>query len=113
MIPANDNDHQVHERAWVIVLDGEVEIKTSAGNSVTGRSGLLGPCRENGQGRAAYEPSMMVSLLLYAHARRNRSSRGIERGCREDVVSTMYQVPPRLSTSPRPCRRASAGRTRE
>ncbi len=42
MIPANDNDHQVHERAWVIVLDGEVEIKTSAGNSVTGRSGLLG-----------------------------------------------------------------------
>mgnify|MGYP002403141845 CR=1 FL=1 len=42
--------------------------------------------RENGQGRAAYEPSMMVALLLYSYARGNRSSRGIERECREDVV---------------------------
>jgi transposase len=42
--------------------------------------------RENGQGRAAYEPSMMVALLLYAYARGNRSSRGIERECREDVA---------------------------
>ena len=30
--------------------------------------------RENGQGRAAYEPSMMMALLLYAYARGNRSS---------------------------------------
>ena len=29
---------------------------------------------------------MMVALLLYAYARGNRSSRGIERACREDVV---------------------------
>ena len=49
-------------------------------------SAFYGVYRENGQGRAAYEPSMMVSLLLYAYARGNRSSRGIERGCREDVV---------------------------
>ena len=42
--------------------------------------------RENGRGRAAYEPSMMVALLLYSYARGNRSSRGIERACREDVV---------------------------
>ena len=47
---------------------------------------FYGAYRENGQGRAAYEPSMMVALLLYAYARGNRSSRGIERGCREDVV---------------------------
>jgi len=49
-------------------------------------TGFYGVYRENGQGRAAYEPSMMVALLLYAYARGNRSSRGIERECREDVV---------------------------
>jgi len=42
--------------------------------------------RDDGRGRPAYEPSMMVALLLYAYARGNRSSRGIERACVEDVV---------------------------
>ena len=38
MIPAGESfdDHQVHERAWVTVLDGEVEITTSGGESVIG-----------------------------------------------------------------------------
>ena len=34
-------DHQVHERAWVTVLEGEVEITTSEGESVLGEAGLL------------------------------------------------------------------------
>ncbi|MDQ3434609.1 MAG: transposase [Actinomycetota bacterium] len=42
--------------------------------------------RADGHGRPAYEPSMMVSLLLYAYARGNRSSRQIERACVEDVA---------------------------
>jgi transposase len=42
--------------------------------------------RRDGWGRAAFEPSMMVSLLLYAYARGERSSRGIERKCVEDVA---------------------------
>jgi transposase len=42
--------------------------------------------RVDGWGRAAFEPSMMVSLLLYAYARGERSSRGIERRCVEDVA---------------------------
>ncbi len=42
--------------------------------------------RADGWGRAAFEPSMMVSLLLYAYARGERSSRGIERKCVEDVA---------------------------
>ncbi|MDE3132749.1 MAG: transposase, partial [Acidobacteriota bacterium] len=57
---------------------------------------FYGAYRENGQGRAAYEPSMMVSLLLYSYARGNRSSRGIERACREDVtykLITAMRVP--------------------
>jgi quercetin dioxygenase-like cupin family protein len=43
MIPAGESfdDHQVHERAWITVLDGEVEITTSLGESVIGGSGLL------------------------------------------------------------------------
>src|SRR5919109_5386806 len=41
--------------------------------------------RADGHGRPAYDPAMMVALLLYAYARGNRSSRGIERECREDV----------------------------
>jgi transposase len=42
--------------------------------------------RADGHGRPAYEPSMMVALLLYAYARGNRSSRGVERACVEDVA---------------------------
>ena len=42
--------------------------------------------RADGHGRAAYEPSMMVAVLLYAYARRVRSSRAIERACEEDVA---------------------------
>jgi transposase len=42
--------------------------------------------RVDGWGRAAFEPSMMVSLLLYSYARGERSSRGIERRCVEDVA---------------------------
>jgi transposase len=42
--------------------------------------------RADGHGRPAYDPGMMVALLLYAYARGNRSSRGIERECQEDVA---------------------------
>lgn len=34
-------DHQVHERAWLMVLDGEVQVATSAGEQATGGPGLL------------------------------------------------------------------------
>ncbi len=44
------------------------------------------PYRLDGWGRAAFEPEMMVALLLYAYARGERSSRGIERKCVEDVA---------------------------
>ncbi len=49
-------------------------------------SAFYGSYRVDGWGRAAFEPSMMVSLLLYAYARGERSSRGIERRCVEDVA---------------------------
>jgi quercetin dioxygenase-like cupin family protein len=34
-------DHQVHERAWLVVLDGEVQVTTAEGNEVSGGAGLL------------------------------------------------------------------------
>jgi transposase len=42
--------------------------------------------RQDGRSRPAYDPAMMVALLLYAYARGIRSSRAIERGCEEDVA---------------------------
>jgi hypothetical protein len=36
--------------------------------------------------RPAYDPAMMVALLVYAYARGLRSSRVIERACEEDVA---------------------------
>jgi transposase len=42
--------------------------------------------REDGIGRRAYDPAMMVALLLYAYARGVRSARKIERACEEDVA---------------------------
>src|SRR5829696_6530293 len=42
--------------------------------------------RVDGRSRPAYEPAMMVALLLYAYARGIRSSRMIERACVEDVA---------------------------
>jgi transposase len=59
------------------VLDAVAELDLSA---------IYADYRDDGRGRPAYEPSMMVALLLYAYARGNRSSRGIERACVEDVA---------------------------
>jgi transposase len=52
--------------------------------------------RADGHGRAAFEPSLMVAVLLYAYARGTRSSRAIERACEEDVafrVIATHHVP--------------------
>ena len=72
--------------AW-FVLDAVDEIDLSA---------VYGAYREDGWGQAAFDPEMMVALLLYAYAVGERSSRQIERRCREDVafrVLTANQVP--------------------
>lgn len=42
--------------------------------------------RDDGWGRRAYDPAMMVALLLYSYCEGERSSRRIERRCREDVA---------------------------
>src|SRR3954466_1441251 len=42
--------------------------------------------RDDGHGRAAHDPAMMVALFVYAYAIGVRSSRAIERRCRDDVA---------------------------
>jgi transposase len=62
--------------AW-FVIDAVAEMDLSA---------FYAAYRSDGHGRAAYEPSLMVALVLYAFATRQRSSRAIERHCRQDVA---------------------------
>jgi transposase len=53
---------------------------------------LYGAYRSDGVGRRAYDPAMMVALLLYAYARGVRSARKIERACEEDVAFRMIAM---------------------
>jgi quercetin dioxygenase-like cupin family protein len=65
MIPEGESldDHQVHERAWVTVLDGQVEITTPPGESITGGSGLVVEFAPNE--RHALHARSDVRLLLF------------------------------------------------
>ncbi|HEV3294911.1 MAG TPA: transposase [Streptosporangiaceae bacterium] len=59
-------------------------------------SGLEARYALGGAGRAAYDPRMLLALLIYAYSDGIRSSRQIERLCRTDVamrVITGMQVP--------------------
>src|SRR5437763_6174940 len=51
-----------------------------------------GVYRADGVGRRAYDPAMMVALLLYGYARGVRSARKIERACEEDVAFKMIAM---------------------
>ena len=47
---------------------------------------FFGRYRQDGWGRPAYDPAIMVALILYAYAVGVRSARAIERRCVEDVA---------------------------
>jgi transposase len=72
--------------AWFILAAAE-ELDLSA---------FYADYRDDGHGRPAHDPQMMVALLLYAYAKGQRSSRVIERECTEDVA---YRV---ISANRRP-----------
>jgi transposase len=63
--------------AW-FVIDAVAEFDLSA---------FLADYRADGHGRRAHDPAMMVALLLYGYAVRERSSRRLERRCVEDVAA--------------------------
>ena len=62
--------------AW-FVIDAVGELDLQA---------FYGAYRVDGHGRPAYDPAMMVALILYAYARGMRSSRAIERACEDGVA---------------------------
>jgi transposase len=67
--------------------------------------------RADGHGRAAYDPSMVVTLVLFAFATGVESSRAIERHCREHVayrVITGSLVPDHVTIARFICRHGQA-----
>src|SRR4051794_3313198 len=60
-----------------LVLDAVEQIDLTA---------FTGAYRGDGQGRPAYDPALMVALLLFAYCHGVRSSREIERRCVRDVA---------------------------
>ncbi len=87
LLPPSLRDWLAEDHLAWCVLDAVKQIDLSA---------IYGVYRADGWGRAAFDPQMMAALLLYAYAVGERSSRGIERRCREDVafrVITTNQAP--------------------
>jgi transposase len=84
-LPSND-------LAWLII-DAVSEIDLST---------FYRKYRPDGRGQAAFEPSMMVALLLYAYSLGIRSSREIEKLCERDIgfkVVAANQVPDHCTIS--------------
>jgi quercetin dioxygenase-like cupin family protein len=57
-------EHEVHEQAWVVVVSGEVEVSTAAGESVSGGPGLLVefPPRERHRVEARSDARLLLLL---------------------------------------------------
>jgi quercetin dioxygenase-like cupin family protein len=65
-LPAGEKlgDHQVHERAWVMVVSGSVEITASNGEAITGGPGLLAAFEPNERHEVAATEDARLLLVL-------------------------------------------------
>jgi len=77
LLPPDVRDWLPADHVVWFLLDAVAAMDTS----VVHRRARLG-----GAGRAPYDPDMLLALLIYAYAGGLRSSRKIERRCREDVA---------------------------
>src|SRR3954466_1932534 len=87
LLPPSVRDWLPEEHLAWFVLDAVAEMDLAA---------FYAGYRDDGWGRAAHDPAMMVALFVYAYAVGVRSSRAIERRCSEDVafrVITANQAP--------------------
>ena len=57
-------EHQVHERAWLLVTDGEIEVADANGDSVTGSTGLLAIFDPNERHEVTAKSDARVLLVL-------------------------------------------------
>jgi quercetin dioxygenase-like cupin family protein len=64
-LPAGDalQDHQVHERAWLFVADGEIEVE-QGGQTVTGKTGFLAHFEPNERHEVRARVDSRLILLL-------------------------------------------------
>jgi quercetin dioxygenase-like cupin family protein len=64
-LPAGEalQDHQVHERAWLFVADGEIEVE-QGGETVTGASGFLAHFEPNERHEVRARSDSRLILLL-------------------------------------------------
>jgi quercetin dioxygenase-like cupin family protein len=66
-LPAGDRlgEHQVHERSWVVVVGGEVEVEASGSTPVKGGAGLLVHAQPNERNEIrAISDARLVMVLL-------------------------------------------------
>jgi quercetin dioxygenase-like cupin family protein len=66
-LPAGEElgEHQVHERSWVVVVDGEIELETSADGSIKGGPGFLIHAKPNERHEIrAISDALLVMLLV-------------------------------------------------
>jgi quercetin dioxygenase-like cupin family protein len=57
-------EHQVHERAWLVVVTGGIEISDSGGESITGGPGLLAVFDPNERREVLATDDSRLLLLL-------------------------------------------------
>jgi transposase len=77
LLPPSLRDWLPEEHLAWCVLDAVSEMDLAA---------FYASYRDDGWGRAAHDPAMMVALFVYAYAIGVRSSRAIERRCHDDVA---------------------------
>ncbi len=65
-LPAGERlgEHQVHERAWLLVVSGTVEISEPGGDTVTGGTGLLAIFDPNERHEVAAKEDARLLLVL-------------------------------------------------
>ncbi len=65
-LPAGEqlSEHQVHERAWLFVVEGDVELANAGGDTVSGGAGLLASWdpKERHEVRAKSEARLLLLL---------------------------------------------------
>ena len=65
-LPAGERlqEHQVHERAWLLIVAGAVEIEDAGGESITGGAGLLAEFDPNERHEIRATDDARILLLL-------------------------------------------------
>ena len=97
LIPAGESldDHQVHERAWVTVLDGEVEITTTTASA----SAAAAACSSNSLPTSATQ-STPAPTPASCCCSRHGPAPAIQERCRSNKRRPLATTPPSIEQTP-------------